>query len=105
MAPVLGYKITGAWTRPPGHNFLIYDIADQQTDSVAVMAATIIDGNIKNPPTFEVVVTDVAMNKILHILHAPKLDGVNYPYLVAEDTTTHHAYVPAANYQSETVFV
>ena len=105
MAPVLGYKITGAWTRPHGHNFLIYDIADQQTDPVAVMAATILDGSIKNPPTFEVVVTDVAMNKILHILHAPKLDGVNYPYLVAEDTTTHHAYIPAANYQSETVFV
>jgi hypothetical protein len=105
MAPVLGYEITGTWTRPPGHNFLIYDIADQQSDPVAVMAATILDGNIKNPPTFEVVVTDVATNKILHILHAPSRDGVNYPYLVAEDTTTHHAYVPAANYRSETVFI
>jgi len=105
MAPVLGYEITGTWTRPPGRNFLIYDIADQQRDPVAVMAATIIDRTIKNPPTFEVVVTDVATNRILHILHAPKLDGVNYPYLVAEDITTHHAYVPAANYRSETVFV
>jgi hypothetical protein len=30
---------------------------------------------------------------------------VNYPYFVAEDTTTQHAYVPAANYDSQTVFI
>jgi hypothetical protein len=105
MAPVTGNKITGAWTRPPGKDFLIQEIADQQVDPDSVMAATILDGTITKPPTFEVVVTDIASNKILRVLHAPKLDGVNYPYLVAEDTTTHHAYVPAANYQSETVFV
>jgi hypothetical protein len=105
MAPVTGNKITGTWTRPPGKDFLIKEIADQQVDPDSVMAATILDGVISKPPTFEVVVTNIASNKILHVLHAPRLDGVNYPYLVAEDTTTHHAYVPAANYQSETVFV
>ena len=30
---------------------------------------------------------------------------MNYPYFVAEDTTTQHAYVPAANYHSQTVFI
>jgi hypothetical protein len=104
MAPVTGNKITGTWTRPPGKDFLIQEIADQQVDPDSVMAATILDGTITKPPTFEVIVTDIATNKILRVLHAPKLDGVNYPYLVAEDTTTHHAYVPAANYHSQTVF-
>jgi hypothetical protein len=105
MSPVTNNKITGTWTQPRGQDFLIYDVADQQVDPDSVIAATILDGVISKPPTFELVVTDIATNKILHVLHAPKLDGVNYPYLVAEDTTTHHAYVPAANYQSETVFV
>ena len=105
MAPVTKKKITGTWKRPPGRNFLIFDIADQQSNPVAVMAATILDGVISKPPTFEVVVTDVATNKILRILHAPSGDGVNYPYFVAEDTTTQHAYVPAANYESQTVFI
>jgi hypothetical protein len=105
MAPVSKKKITGTWKRPPGRNFLIFDIADQQSNPVAVMAATILDGIISKPPTFEVVVTDVATNKILRILHAPSGDGVNYPYFVAEDTTTQHAYVPAANYESQTVFI
>lgn len=105
MAPVSKKKVTGTWTRPPGRNFLIFDIADQQSNPVAVMAATILDRSIKNPPTFEVVVTDVATNKILRILHAPSGDGVDYPYFVAEDTTTQHAYVPAANYESQTVFI
>ncbi len=105
MAPVSKKKVTGTWTRPPGRNFLIFDIADQQSNPAAVMAATILDGSIKNPPTFEVVVTDVATNKILRILHAPRGDGVNYPYFVAEDTTTQHAYVPAANHDSQTVFI
>jgi hypothetical protein len=105
MAPVTGNKVTGTWTRPPGKDFLIYDIADQQTDPDAVMAATKLDGTIIKPPTFEVVVANVASNKILRVLYAPRLDGVNYPYFVAEDTTTHHAYVPAANYSSQTVFI
>jgi len=105
MDPVTGNKVTGTWTRPPGQDFLIQEIADQQVDPDSVMAATILDGTITKPPTFELVVTDLATNKVLHVLHAPRLDGVNYPYLVAEDTTTHHAYVPAANYHSETVFV
>jgi hypothetical protein len=105
MAPVTGNKITGTWTRPPGKDFLIYDIADQQTDPDTVIAATKLDGTITRPPTFEVVVTNVASNKIGHVLYAPRLDGVNYPYFVAEDTTTHHAYVPAANYHSKTVFI
>src|SRR5579863_1235340 len=74
MAPVVGKKITGTWTRPPGQGFLIFDIADQQTNPDAVMAATIFDGSIKNPPKFEVVVTDVATNTIVHILHAPSGD-------------------------------
>jgi hypothetical protein len=105
MAPVTGDKLTGTWTRPHGKDFLIYDIADQQSNPVAVMAATILDGVISKPPTFEVVVTDVAKNKILRTLYAPKGDGVNYPYFVAEDMTTQHAYVPAANYHSQTVFI
>ena len=87
MAPVSKKKVTGTWTRPPGRNFLIFDIADQQSNPVAVMAATILDRSIKNPPTFEVVVADVATNKILRILHAPSGDGVDYPYFVAEDTS------------------
>jgi len=105
MAPLSKKRITGTWTRPPGRNFLINDIADQQSNPVAVMAATILDGVISKPPTFEVVVTDVATNKILQTLYAPKGDGVDYPYFVAEDTTTQHAYVPAANYHSQTVFI
>jgi hypothetical protein len=105
MAPVSRNKVTGTWSRPPGKDFLIYDIADQQSNSVAVMAATILDGVITKPPTFEVVVTDVATNKILRTLYAPMGDGVNYPYFVAEDTTTQRAYVPAANYHSQTVFI
>ncbi len=105
MAPVSKKRISGTWTRPPGRNFLIFDIADQQSNPVAVMAATKIDQVISKPPTFEVVVTDVAANKILRTLYAPHGDGVNYPYFVAEDTTTQHAYVPAANYQSQTVFI
>ncbi|HZY95740.1 MAG TPA: hypothetical protein VFE35_01425 [Candidatus Cybelea sp.] len=105
MAPVSKNKITGKWMRPAGKDFLIQEIADQQLDPDSVMTATILNGTISKPPTFEVVITDIASNEILHILHAPKLDGVNYPYLVAEDTTTRHAYVPAANYQSDTVFV
>lgn len=105
MAPVTNNKITGTWTRPPGKYFGIYDIADQQVDPDSVMAVTVIDNGISKPPTFELVVTDIAANKILRVLHAPKLDGVNYPYLVSEDTATHHAYVPAANYRSETVFI
>jgi hypothetical protein len=105
MAPVLQNKITGTWTRPHGVDFLLYDIADQQTNPVAVMAATILDGVITKPPTFEVVVANVATNKILRTLYAPSGDGVNYPYFVAEDTATQHAYVPAANHDSETVFI
>jgi hypothetical protein len=105
MAPVTGNKITGRWTRPPGKDFLLQQFADQQVDPDTVMTATILDGTITRPPTFEVVVTDIGSNKILRVLHAPRRDGVDYPYLVAEDTTTHHAYVPAANYHSETVFV
>jgi hypothetical protein len=105
MAPVTGNKITGRWTQPPGKGFLIWDIADQQVDPNAVMAATKIDGTIVKPPTFEVVVTNIATNKVLRVLHAPRTDGVNYPYFVAEDTTTHRAYVPAANYHSQTVFI
>jgi hypothetical protein len=105
MAPVSKKRITGTWTRPPGRNFLINDIADQQSNPIAVMATTILDGVISKPPTFEVVVTDVAANKILRTLYAPKGDGVNYPYFVAEDTSTQHAYVPAANYHSQTVFI
>jgi hypothetical protein len=105
MAPVTGNKITGKWTPPPGKGFLIWDIADQQVDPVAVMAATKIDHTIAQPPTFEVVETDIATNKVLSVLHAPSKDGVNYPYFVAEDTETDRAYVPAANYHSQTVFV
>jgi hypothetical protein len=105
MAPVTRKRISGTWTRPPGRNFLIFDIADQQSNPVAVMAATKIDQVISKPPTFEVVVTDVATNQILRTLYAPHGDGVNYPYFVAEDTTTLHAYVPAANYDSQTVFI
>jgi hypothetical protein len=105
MAPATGNKITGKWTPPPGKNFLIWDIADQQVDPDSVMAATKIDGTITKPPTFEVIVTDIATNKVLRVLHAPNTDGVNYPYFVAEDMATHRAYVPAANYQSQTVFV
>jgi hypothetical protein len=105
MAPVSKNKITGTWTRPAGVDFLLYDIADQQSNPVAVMTATILDGGISKPPTFEVVVTDVATNKMLRTLYAPSGDGVDYPYLVAEDTTTQHAYVPAANYNSQTVFI
>ena len=105
MAPVSGKKITGTWTRPSGYDFLLWDIADQQTNPDTVMAATIVAHGISQPPTFEVVVTDVATNELLHTLYAPKGDGVNYPYFVAEDTTTQHAYVPAANYDSQTVFI
>ncbi len=105
MSPASGGKITGTWTRPPGKDFLIYDIADQQTSPLTVMAATILDHTITLPPTFEVVVTNVAQNKILRVLHAPSGDGVNYPYFVSEDTSTQHAYVPAANYSSQTVFI
>jgi hypothetical protein len=105
MAPVSRKKITGTWTRPPGVDFLLYDIADQQSNPDAVMAGTILDGVISKPPTFEVVVTDVAANKILRTLYAPRGDGVNFPYFVAEDMTTQHAYVPAANYDSQTVFI
>lgn len=104
MDPVSKAKITATWTRPPGTDFQIKDIADQQVDPRTVMAATIVPV-ITEPPLFEVVVTDIATNKILRVLHPPKLDGVNYPYFVAEDTTTHHAYVPAANYHSQTVFI
>ncbi|MBV8281997.1 MAG: hypothetical protein JO347_08035 [Candidatus Eremiobacteraeota bacterium] len=68
------------------------------------MAATTVP-DITLPPHFEVVVTDIATNKILRVLHPPRRDGVNYPYFVAEDTSTHHAYVPAANYHSQTVFI
>jgi len=105
MDPTAGGKITGTWKRPPGKDFLLWDIADQQTNPLSVMAATILDHTISQPPTFEVVVTDLAQNKILRVLHAPSGDGVNYPYLVAEDTSTQHAYVPAANYSSQTVFI
>jgi hypothetical protein len=105
MSPVTKNKITGTWTQPHAKDFLIYDVADQQVDPDSVIAATVLDQSITRPPTFDLVVTDVATNNILRILHAPQRDGVNYPYLVAEDTTTHHAYVPAANYHSETVFI
>ena len=105
MAPVSGKKITGTWTRPSGYDFLLWDIADQQTNPDAVMAATIVAHGITQPPTFEVIVTDVATNELLKTLYAPKGDGVNYPYLTAEDTSTQHAYVPAANYDSQTVFI
>jgi hypothetical protein len=105
MTPVTGGKFTGTWTRPSGYDFLLWDIADQQTNPDAVMAATIVAHGISQPPTFEVVVTDVATNELLHTLYAPKGDGVNYPYFVAEDMTTQHAYVPAANYHSQTVFI
>jgi len=105
MAPVSGKKITGTWTRPSGYDFLLWDIADEQTNPDTVMAATIVAHGISQPPTFEVVVTDVATNELLQTLYAPKGDGVNYPYFVAEDMTTQHAYVPAANYHSQTVFI
>ena len=105
MTPVTGGKFTGTWTRPSGYDFLLWDIADQQTNPDAVMAATIVAHGISQPPTFEVVVTDVATNELLHTLYTPKGDGVNYPYFVAEDMTTQHAYVPAANYHSQTVFI
>ena len=105
MTPVTGGKFTGTWTRPSGYDFLLWDIADQQTNPDAVMAATIVAHGISQPPTFEVVVTDVATNELLKTLYAPKGDGVNYPYLTAEDTSTQHAYVPAANYDSQTVFI
>jgi hypothetical protein len=104
MAPVSQNGITGNWTRPPGKDFHIENIADQQVDPRSVLATTIVP-DITKPPLFDVVVTDIATNKILRVLDPPKRDGVNYPYLVAEDTTTHHAYVPAANYQSQTVFI
>jgi hypothetical protein len=105
MAPVTGNRITGSWSRPPGTDFEIFDIADQQTDPLAVMSATTLAGGRSKPPAFELVVTDVASNKILHVLHAPSQDGVDYPYLVAEDTTTQHAYVPGANSDSQEVFI
>ncbi|HVR47992.1 MAG TPA: hypothetical protein VMT95_15285 [Candidatus Binatia bacterium] len=104
MAPVTGNKISGTWTRPPGKDFRIVNVPDQQVDPRFVMAATVVP-DITKPPHFEVVVTDIASNKILRVLHPPRLDGVNFPYFVAEDTTTHHAYVPAANYHSQTVFI
>ncbi len=104
MAPVTGNKITATWTRPPGKDFRVVDMPDQQVDPRFVMAATVVP-DITKPPHFEVVVTDIASNKILRDLHPPRLDGVNFPYFVAEDTTTHHAYVPAANYHSQTVFI
>jgi len=105
MSPVTKNKVTGIWTQPYSTDFLIWDIADQQVSSDSAIAATVIDNGISKPPTFELVVTDLATNKTSHVLYAPKGDGVNYPYLVAEDTSTHHAYVPAANYSSETVFM
>jgi hypothetical protein len=105
MAPVTGNKVNGMWTRPPGKDFLLWAVADQQTDPTSVMATTILQHGISQPPTFQVVVTNVATNQLLYVLSTPKGDGVNYPYLVAEDTATHHAYVPAANYRSETVFI
>jgi hypothetical protein len=104
MTPVTGNKITGTWTRPPGKDFHIEESADQQVDPRFVMSTTVVP-DITKPPHFELVVTDIATNKILRVLHPPKLDGVDYPYLVAEDTATHRAYVPAANYHSETVFI
>lgn len=104
MAPVTGNRITGTWTRPSGKDFRIVDVSDQQVDPRFVMAATVVP-EITLPPHFEVVVTDIASNKTLRVLHPPRLDGVNFPYFVAEDTTTHHAYVPAANYHSQTVFI
>lgn len=105
MAPVTGNKVTGAWKQPRGKDFLLYDIADQQVDPASVMAITVLDGTITRPPKFEVIVTNVAANKILHVLRAPSTDGVNYPYFVAEDTSTHQAYVPAANFYSQTIFI
>jgi len=104
MDPVTGNKVTGTWTRPRGKDFHIEDIADQQVDPRTVIAATITP-DITKPPHFELVVTNIASNEILRVLHPPRVDGVNYPYFVAEDTTMHHAYVPAANYHSQTVFI
>jgi hypothetical protein len=104
MAPVSKNKITGTWSRPSGNGFLIFDMADQQTDPLAVMSATTIDERSK-PAVWELVVTDIATNKIARVLHAPGGDGVNYPYFVAEDTSSRHAYVPAANYSSQTIFI
>jgi hypothetical protein len=105
MVPVTGNSISGTWKQPPGKDFLLYDIADQQSNPVSVMTATILDGVISKPPTFEVVVTDVETNKVLRILHAPRGDGVDYPYLVAEDTSLNKAYVPAASYSSNPIFI
>jgi len=105
MAPVTGGKVTGKWTPPPGAYFHLWDIADQQVDPNAVMATTINEHGISRPPTFQVIVGNFATSQILFTLNTPQGDGVNYPYLVAEDMGTHHAYVPAANYSSNTVFI
>jgi hypothetical protein len=53
----------------------------------------------------EVVVTDVATNKTKFTLDVPHGDGVDYPYLIAEDTELREAYVPAASYSSKPIFI
>jgi hypothetical protein len=104
MSPVTGEKLNGKWIPPQRRNFLIDDIADQQTNPLAAIAATHVV-IVTQPPVFEVVVTDVATNTTKFVLDAPKGDAVNYPYLIAEDTNFNQAYVPSANYQSEPIFI
>jgi hypothetical protein len=104
MDPVTGEKLTGKWTPPQRRGFLIWDIADQQTEPLTAIAATHLV-KASQPPVFEVVVTDVATNTINYVLDNPKGDGVNYPYVIAEDTGLDEAYVPAASYSSKPIFI
>ena len=104
MAPVTGNKFTGTWAVPPGNGFLLWGLADQESDPNSVMITTTYP--VRNqPPAVQLVVANVPANQLLYQLGPPSGDAINYPYLVAEDVQTKHAYVPGANYQSETVFI
>jgi hypothetical protein len=101
MSPVAGGAITGHWHPPHRKNLLLEDIPDQQSSSVVPISAII---NVL-PVVFEVLVADVASGKTRFVLHQPRTVGVNYPYLIAEDTALQQAYVPAASYHSKPIFL
>ena len=100
MAPVSGGKFTGRWNPPIDHNLLYESIADQQSDP---MVAVLVYLNYAGGGP-EVLVSDVAQDTFKFTLQFPRDQIFSGLWLIAQDTTTHRAYVPTLTYDGSAKF-
>jgi hypothetical protein len=101
VVPVKGGRFTGRWNPPVDRNFLLEDVADQQTDpNVAILGYL---NHIGGGP--EIVVTNLASNTILAKYRLSNHEIYTGLYILAQDTTLNEAYVPVLDSQGMTEFI